>query len=167
MLDRVGKVIGINTQILSSSGSNAGIGFSIPINIAKRVVPDLIEHGHYEYSYLGIQGMDLRPKVAESRGLTPITRGVIVGAVVDGSPADLAGLIPNTEIFDLKGVRLPGGGDLIISADGTDIEKMSDLLSYLFHNTRPGDKISLGLIHDDGNESIVDVALVARPESNS
>ena len=164
LLDRRGRVIGINSQIVSSSGASAGVGFSVPINTARRVVPVLIADGTYEYSYLGIQGGDLRPRIAEAKGLAAATRGVLVGPVVEGGPAASAGLVPNIETVEIDGERLPTGGDVITSVDGMNVETMADLLAYLTSNTNPGDTISLGLIRDDGEEASVEVTLTRRPE---
>ena len=82
LLDRLGQVIGINTQIVSRSGSNSGIGFAVPINIAKRVVPSLIDNGEYAYPWMGISGQTLRPQVAEAMNLDQDSRGALVSAVI-------------------------------------------------------------------------------------
>ena len=84
LLDRLGRVIGVNTQIISQSGANAGIGFAVPVNIAKQVVPTLIEKGEYSYAWLGISGTTLRPDVAERMDLPRDTRGTLVIDVTDG-----------------------------------------------------------------------------------
>ena len=77
LLDRHGKVIGVNTQIISRSGASSGVGFSVPINTAKRVVPALIEEGRYEYSWLGISGSTLRADLAELMDLPRDTSGAL------------------------------------------------------------------------------------------
>ena len=92
LLNRHGRVIGINTQIISRSGSNAGVGFAVPINIAKMVVPSLIEEGKYEYSWLGISGQPIAPDVAQLMELPEGTQGALVIAVNEDSPADEGGL---------------------------------------------------------------------------
>ena len=96
LLDREGRVVGINAQIVSSSGANSGVGFAIPINTAKRVVPELISSGSYEHAYLGISGASVSPGLAEANGLPEDTSGVFVMAVVTGGPADRAGLSGST-----------------------------------------------------------------------
>ena len=164
LLDREGRLIGINSQIVSRSGSSAGIGFAVPVNTAKRVVPELIANGKYEYAYLGIQGGDLRPRVAEANGLDRGTRGVIVGPVVEDGPAANAGIVPNLETVEINGEKFPTGGDVITSVNGSTVETMADLLVYLTNNARPGDKVTLGLIRGDGELASVEVTLAHRPE---
>ena len=76
LLNRQGRVIGVNTQIISRSGSSSGIGFAVPIDAAKRVIPVLIQDGRFEYAWLGISGTTLRPNVAELMDLPQDTRGM-------------------------------------------------------------------------------------------
>ena len=92
LLDRHGRVIGINTQIISNSGANSGVGFAVPIDIAKQVAPDLIEHGKYEYAWLGISGMTLTQDAVEYLELPEGSRGVLVVRAIDDGPASEAGL---------------------------------------------------------------------------
>ena len=152
LLDRHGHVIGINSQIISRSGSSSGIGFSVPINTAKRVVPELIATGKYEYAYLGVSGLTLRPRHAEAIGLPEGTRGVMVAQVRDGSPAMRAGLRGNRE-----------SGDVITAINGSPVADMPDLIAYMVENNRPGDTVTLHLIPDDGRNVEVDVTLSPRP----
>ena len=163
LLDRNGSVIGINSQIATRSGSSSGIGFSVPVNTAKRVVPELIETGSYEYAYLGISGGSLGPSLAGARGLDESTRGVIVSLVLSDGPADRAGLVANQRSVEVDGQRFPTGGDVITSIDGVRVSDMDDLLAYLAGTTRPGDTVALGLIRKDGDEATVDVVLGRRP----
>ena len=107
LLDRQGQVIGINTQIVSRSGSNSGIGFAVPINIAKRVVPSLIENGEYAYPWMGISGQTLRPQVAEAMNLDQDIRGALVSAVTRNGPAAKAGLRGGSRSAS-RGHRRPG-----------------------------------------------------------
>lgn len=164
LFDRHGKAIGINSQIASRSGSSAGVGFSVPIDTAKRIVPELIERGKYTYSYLGIQGVDLRPDLAIAKGLDRTTRGVLViGTLDDKGPAARAGIISNDEVVQIEGKRYPVGGDVITSVEGSQITGMADLLTYLTNETRPGDKISIEVIRPNGNKAKLDVILGVRP----
>ena len=165
LLNRLGRVIGINSQIVTRSGSSAGIGFSVPINTAKRVVPELIETGTYEYAYLGIGGGSLGPRLAEAKGLDETTRGVLVSQIVGDGPADRAGLLANDSSVEVDGQRFPTGGDVIISIDGVRIGSMDDLLAYLNSTARPGDTVVLGLIRGDGDDATVDVILGQRPSA--
>ena len=162
LLDRQGRVIGINTQILSRSGSNAGVGFAVPVNIARRVVPALIEDGKYEHSWLGISVQDVFPEFADLMGLPEDTRGTHVRRVVEGSPADEAGLRGSDGAEELDGHEIPVGGDVIVQIGGAPVASMVDLIEYLSVATRPGDSITLIVIRD-GSELDVEVTLGARP----
>ena len=106
-----GQVVGINTAIASSSGGYQGIGFAIPINRAKWVVKDLLEHGAVRRAYLGIQIDELRPRAAQELNLAPRS-GVYVRDVIPESPADAAGVRVNDVIVEFAGERVRGPRDL-------------------------------------------------------
>ena len=163
LLDRLGRVIGINSQILSRSGSSSGVGFAVPVNLAKRVVPELIEHGRYHHPFLGLTGAALRPSLAEAIGLPDGTRGVLVVGVIAGGPVDEAGLMPVTKTRQVDGVEVPADGDVIVSVDSVAVRGMDELITYLMRNTRPGDKVSLELVRVDGESGRIEVVLRARP----
>jgi 2-alkenal reductase len=163
LLDRRGKVIGINSQIISSSGANAGVGFAVPINTAKRIVPELIADGTYEYAYLGINGASLTPRLAEANDLPGDTRGTLVVGLVNGGPAEEAGLHAADATSRLEGSDYPIGGDVITGIDGETIVEMNDLIAYLAENNRPGDEVTLEVLRDGGTKSRVDVKLGSRP----
>ena len=113
LLDRLGRVIGINSQIISNSGSSSGVGFAVPINTGKRVIPELIANGAYEYAYLGISGASLNPVLARVNGLPQEAMGVLIVTVVDGGPADAAGIRGSDETSQVDGVDYPTGGSII------------------------------------------------------
>ena len=136
LLDRNGHVIGVNTQIISRSGANSGIGFAVPINIAKQVVPSIIGEGEYEYSWLGISGTTLRPDLAEAMDLPRRTQGALVIDIVSDGPAENAGLAGSDETLELEGQELPIGGDIIVAIDGDTVETIDDVIAYLVSNTR-------------------------------
>jgi 2-alkenal reductase len=167
LLDRLGRVIGINSQIASRSGASAGVGFAVPIDTAKRVVPELIANGRYEYAYLGISGTSLRPRLAGAKGLPLEARGVLLAYVVEGGPSDIAGLRGNDQTVEVGGDRYPVGGDVITAIDGLKVTTMHDLLAYLGENTRPGDVVSLEVIRDDGERESIDVTLGRRPDPDA
>jgi len=166
LLDSQGRVIGVNTLIFSRSGSNAGVGFAVPINIAKQVVPVLIEEGRYAYPWLGISGpTKLTPEMVKALGL-PSSRGAYVNSITPDGPADRAGVRSGTEetgLF-LDGKPLKAGGDLIIAIDGHPVRKFDDLIVYLVRETRPGEEVELTLIRD-GQEMQLTVKLGERPET--
>ncbi|MDP6226313.1 MAG: trypsin-like peptidase domain-containing protein [Dehalococcoidia bacterium] len=165
LLDRKGRVIAVTTQIISRSGVSAGIGLSVPINAAKQVIPALIEDGSYEYSWLGITGITLRPEVAERMDLPRETGGVLVIQVADDSPAERAGLNGSDSTVSIEGMPYPVGGDIIVAIEGTALPLMSDLIAFLTGNTRPGDKVVLDIIRDGDQREQLDVTLGKRPDS--
>lgn len=162
-----GEVIGINRAIrtVSSTASgepvNSGIGFAIAINIAKRVVPEIIKNGKYDYPYMGISSIDdLGIEEINALGLSQFT-GAYVVSVVPGSPAAKAGLRAGTKDVGL-GPGLLGGGDLIIAMDGVPIKNFDELLRYLINNKSPGDTLVLTVLRD-GQQLDVTLTLDKRP----
>ncbi len=163
LLDRLGRVVGINTQIISRSGSSAGIGLAVPINIAKMVVPALIKDGKYEYSWLGISGGSTGSAVAELMDLPKGTRGALVISVGQDSPADDGGLTGSDRTEVVNGRQYALGGDTIVGIKGSVIRDMTDLIVYLTNNTRPGDEVMVDVIHGDGSTEQLSVVLGTRP----
>jgi 2-alkenal reductase len=163
LLNRQGEVIGINTQIISRSGASSGVGFAVPIDVAKQVVPAIIENGSFEYSWLGISGTSLTPDVARAMNLPESTRGAILMNVTDGGPASEAGLKGSDRTQRINGGNAQIGGDVVIAINGTTITEMDDLISYLVVNTRPGDVVTFDVLHDGGEQAQIDVTLGARP----
>lgn len=163
LLDSQGRIIGVNTAITSPSGSFAGVGFAVPVNLVKRVVPELIEEGRYAYPWLGITGTSLVPKVAEAMDL-PVESGALVIEVVKGGPAegvDLRGGDKNRTI-EVAGQEVPLGGDVIVAIDGVEVKNMEDLIVYLVRETRVGQEVKLTIVRD-GEEMEVEVKLAERP----
>ena len=165
LLDRFGRVIAINTQIISRSGVSSGVGFAVPISIAKRVIPALIEDGHYDYSWLGIIGSNLRSEIAVNMDLPKHTGGALVNQVIGDSPADDAGLKSSGETFIIDGIEFPSGGDVIVAIDGETITQMADLIAYLVSNTQPGDKVVMEVIRSGEGRIDLEVTLGKRPDS--
>ena len=166
LLDRFGQVIGINAQIASRSGSNAGVGFAVPINTARRVVPELISTGSYKYAYLGISGVSLTSELAAANGLPEDTRGVLVVEVVPDGPASQFGVMGSEERKEIDGVPYPVGGDVITAIDGASIDGMDDLVAHLVENNRPGQTVTLEILSTDGVRA-ADVMLGERPQSTT
>ncbi len=164
LLNRKGQAIGVNTLIISRTGASSGVGFAVPINIARQVVPALIEDGEYEYSWLGISGSTLRGERAELMDLPRNTRGALVIDVAPEGPADKAGLRGSQEQQFLDGREVPTGGDIIISVDGQPVKSIDDVIAYLVGRTRPDQKITLGILRD-GEEVEITVTLGSRPGS--
>lgn len=163
LLDRRGRIIGINTQIISRSGSNAGVGLAVPINIALKVVPALIANGKFDHPWLGISGTTIDPTQASLMNLPDGTFGALVISVIKDGPAAAAGLAGSDRTRTVNGVQYALGGDAIIGIDGSDIRDMTDLISYLGGKTRPGETVSLEVIRDDGKLIDLMVTLGTRP----
>lgn len=166
-MNRYGEVIGINTQIISRSGGSSGIGFAVPINTARQVVPTLIEGEEFEYAWLGISGQNVDTEVAEFMKLPPDTKGALVIAVSEDGPADKAGLNGSEQTLTVDNLDYRLGGDIIIAIDDQVVQKMDDLISYLVSDVRPGDEVTLTVIRADGSEEKVNVTLGSRPDRNT
>ena len=158
LLNLAGEVIGVNSAISTSTGTNSGVGFSIPVNAVRRVVPALVATGEYHYTYMGVRMSELDLATQEALGL-PQVAGAYMTEVTPGAPAATAGL-RGSGISDL-GELLPGG-DLIIAADGRPINNPDDLISFLVFQTEVGQTISLTIIRD-GQQIDVPLTLGQRP----
>ena len=161
LLNARGEVIGVNTLIFSNSGSSSGIGFAVPVNTVKRVVPSLIATGRYDDPWLGISGLSITPVVAEVLDL-PVEQGILVQEVVAGGPADRAGLRGNDQQVEIDGAPVPTGGDIIVAIDGVELGDMDDLIVYLAETT-VGQTVTLEIIREGEGQS-VDLILAERPE---
>jgi S1-C subfamily serine protease len=163
-----GEVIGINrairTDASTSNGepTNSGIGFAIAINIVKRVVPEIIKNGKYDYPYMGISSNDqMTLDEINALGLKQLT-GAYVTSVVPGGPADKAGIVAGTKDVPALQGGLKGGGDLIIAVDGHPVHVFNDLLSYLVNNKAPGDVVTLTVLRGDEKVDLK-ITLTKRP----
>ncbi len=161
-----GEVIGINRAIRTTSYTdtgeplNSGIGFAISINIAKRVVPVLIETGKYDYPYLGISSSSSLTLAAVEELKLPQFTGAYVTSVVEGGPAAQAGIRAGTTPTNFP--TLLSGGDLIVAIDGNEVRIFDDLLAYLISNKGPGDTVVLTVLR--GTEKLdIPVTLGKRP----
>ena len=161
MIDSSGLVIGITTAMDSSSGVSSGVGFAVPINALKRILPDLIDKGHYDYPWVGITGTDLRPIHVEEMDL-PVDHGATIVHVTEGGPAEKAGLRGGTSTKDYYGEEISLGGDVIVAIDDTPVRQFDDVLVYLIRETRPGDTVRLGIIRD-GKDKEITITLAKRP----
>lgn len=163
LLNLNGEVVGVNAAIESPVQGSAGVGFTIPSNIVKLVVPELIANGLYEHTRLGISTFNLTQLVAEALGMPSTQRGVIVVQVTPDSPAELAGLRTSTKTVTVMGGQVPSDGDIIVKIDGTVVGKFDDLISYLALQTVVGQTVQLTVLRD-GNLVTVPVTLDARPK---
>jgi S1-C subfamily serine protease len=157
-----GQVIGVTAAIESSTGSNAGIGFAIPSAMVNQVVPDLIEKGRHEHSWLGVLATTLTPELASAMDLPEGQRGVLVIEVTQDSPADQAGLQASQKPVTINGQQVQVGGDVITAIEGNAIRSMDELITYLTGQTSVGQTVSVTILRN-GQERTVEVTLTARP----
>ncbi|MEE8196075.1 MAG: DegQ family serine endoprotease [Acidiferrobacterales bacterium] len=133
-----GELIGINTAIVGPSGGNVGIGFAIPINMARSIMTQLIEHGEMRRGQLGVSIQDLTPEIAKALGV-PAGRGAVVSEVVKGSPAAKAGV---------------EAGDVIVAVNGDKIRNASDLRNKI-GLARVGEAVTLTVLHQGRKKTVV------------
>ena len=162
LLDREGRVIGVNTMILSRNRASAGVGFAIPGTIVEQVVPVLVEEGSYAYAWLGIVGQDLERETALAMDLPADQHGALVIEVVDDSPAEEAGLLGSDRQVSQNGVDFEIGGDIIVGIERQTVRTMDDLIVYLVEETKPGDRVTLQILRE-GREMTIEVVLGRRP----
>jgi len=163
LLNKNGEVVGLNTAGLLSGQFSSGIGFSIPSDTLRRIVPALIANGTYLHPWIGVAGPDIIPEIALALGLGE-ARGFLVTEIAPGSPADRSGIrggdMPVTNITGFEELRL--GGDIIMNVDDQKVNKTDDLLSYIETNKQVGDTVTMTILRD-GNLIEIDLVLGARP----
>ncbi len=165
-----GEIIGINRAIetsgysISGSAVNSGIGYSISINVVKKILPDLINYGRYRYPYLGIRAIEELSLPMMKAMNIQYQGGAYVVETVKGGPADKAGMKGDRVYRSTTGQSdtLKGGGDLIIAADGAPIKNYSELISYMIKYKSVGETIELTVLRD-GKEVVLPVVLGERP----
>jgi 2-alkenal reductase len=161
LLDAQGRVIGINAQIKSQSGGGEGVGFAIPVDTVRRSLRELRAKGRVDYGYLGVESLTVWPQLAERIGLH-VDTGALVQDVVDGSPADSAGLEAGEDTISFQGqTNIAVGGDLIVGVDGTELTHEHDLADEIAAHGA-GDRVRLTLFRD-GERRTVEVVLGKRP----
>ncbi|MAU12214.1 MAG: trypsin [Anaerolineaceae bacterium] len=166
LLNMNGQVIGVNSQILSDSRSNSGVGFAIPSNLTSRISQKLIDDGFVEYSYMGIQGTDVSLRLIQELNLPEDLRGVVVTQVVQGGPSARAGMQGPEVMTDGNGVEQLQGTDIITAINGFRLTSMEDLIAYLARETAPGDTVQL-TVYRDGSNVTLDVRLTPRPSQSA
>jgi S1-C subfamily serine protease len=158
LLDSRGRVIGVNTAIRVDA---EGIGFAVPVNTVKRIVPELIAHGRYRHPWLGALGYNITPELARQLGL-PVNQGILVARVFKDSPADRAGLRGSTEQVVINNRQVFIGGDILTAVDGQPLRKSDDLAIYLEEQTQVGQEVTLTALRD-GQELSLTATLIEQP----
>jgi S1-C subfamily serine protease len=159
LIDAFGRVIGINSQIATSGGSkgNLGIGFAIPIDLAKQVIPQLIKSGKVSHAYIGITTTAVPPQLVKDLNL-PTDKGALVQSVAPGSPAAKAGLRAGTTRIQGQFVA---GGDLIVGIDGKPVTRPEEI-SAAIAGKKPGDQVRIDFYRGHTKKSVT-VTLADRP----
>lgn len=164
MLDGDGEVIGISQQMKSGSGSSDGVGFGVPASSIRRSVEMLRDGGEPKYAYIGVSTQPLYPQLARKLGLDS-ERGAIVAEVVEGGPAEEAGLRGGERELTFQGAIYDVGGDVIVSVNGIAIKHAEDL-GRIIGNLKPGSEAEVELIRD-GERKTVSIELGDRPTAIS
>ena len=160
LLNSNGEIVGINSAIISPTGASVGIGFAIPVNTAKRVIPDLIAKGYVSYPWIGASIQSLIPEVSGYLKLK-VERGAMIAEVVKGGPADKAGLKGGGQRVQVGNTIVLVGGDIVVKADQQDVKTHDGLIRYI-REKKPGDAILLRL-YRKGKYEEVKVTLGERP----
>jgi serine protease Do len=166
LVDDAGRVVGVTAAIESPTRASAGIGFAIPSAIVRKVVPVLIDSGHYDHPWVGISGTSLTPELAGAMGLEANQRGGLVLDVVPDSPADQAGLRGSDRQVEVDGQTVRVGGDLVVAVDGQPVREFDDLIAYLARDAEVGQTLTLTVLRGN-REQAVGVTLAARPTSDT
>ncbi|HEX2111294.1 MAG TPA: trypsin-like peptidase domain-containing protein [Gaiellaceae bacterium] len=161
LLNAAGEVIGVNTQIATGGAptGNVGIGFAVPSNTVQEVVGELIEDGRADHAYLGVEMLDISDALADQFNLP--ANGALVAEVVEGSPADQAGLRGGDTDVIVNGQSYRIGGDVVTEADG-QVLASADELRAIIASKEPGDALALQ-VQRDGESETVNVELGRRP----
>jgi S1-C subfamily serine protease len=166
LFNAAGHVIGVNSAILSQSGGNEGVGFAIPINVVKRVAPELISTGRYRHPQVGVGSIaltDLSPQVKQQLGLSPTQKGLLVQSVTAG--AQQAGVQPGTRRMQIGNEVLMVGGDIIVAIDNQTVATGGDLRGWIENNKHPGDQVTLTVLRN-GQRVDIPVTLSERPQDS-
>ena len=163
LLNMNGEVVGMNTAIQSATGEFTGVGFAVPSNTIKKVVPVLIRDGIFHHPWMGISGSDVDPDLAKIRELNS-SKGFLIATVIEGSPADAAGLQGVTITKEIDGREYALDGDIIIKIDDVVVRKISDILIHLQREKSIGDELIM-TVNRDGTMIEAVLVLGERPQN--
>jgi S1-C subfamily serine protease len=162
LLDSAGRVIGINSAIFSPSGTSSGVGFAIPVDTVRRVLPDLLTLGRYRHPWLGIRyAYRLTPALAKVLDL-PVEQGLLLVELFQRSPLDTEGVRGAQQEVILGNQRLYVGGDVLTSVDGQAVTSLENLEILLETQYQVGDVVTITLVRE-GQEQSVKVTLAEEP----
>jgi S1-C subfamily serine protease len=160
LLNSSGEVIGVSTAIFSPSGGSVGVGFAVPINTAKRIIPELIKRGYVARPYLGITGHEVFPALAQALSL-PVSEGIMVVEAAPGSPAQRAGIRGGDRVVQIGNMIVRVGGDIITEVDRVKVRTFEQLSEFI-DGKRPGDTVTL-TVNRQGKFNTVEARLRERP----
>jgi putative serine protease PepD len=160
LLDSDGKIIGINTAIFSPTGGSIGIGFAIPVDTAKRVIPEIVSKGYVSYPWLGASMFPLVPGLAQELRMK-VKRGVMIVEVERDGPAEKAGLRGGNRMISVGNANLPVGGDVVVAFEGKTVNTPGELVRVLIRHY-PGDRVTIRILRQ-GRFMEVPVTLGERP----
>jgi S1-C subfamily serine protease len=150
LLDLEGRVIGVNSQIISPSGGNVGVGFAVPANTVRRVVPALIATGSYPHPWMGVEPYTLTPAdaaVLRDAGMeVTVEEGVLALDVVDSSPADVAGIRGPQRTVRVGRYSVPVGMDIVVALDELRVRDAQELFVYLDVEKSVGDLVQVTVV---------------------
>ena len=162
LFDGEGRVIGINAQIQSTTGNAEGVGFAIPIDLARRSLDQLLRTGRVRYAYIGIATQDVTPGIAKEFGLRA-GRGALVTKVEEGTPAAAAGLRGGSRSESYNGLDVTLGGDLIVAIGDAKVESAEDVSRLVTTRLLPGETVTFTVLRGGTRRTTVDVTLGERP----
>ena len=163
LLNIKGNVIGINSQIITQNGGNAGVGFAVPVNTAKAIVPTLIKGEKFLYPWIGISGMNLSTNHKKALEMDESLDGIMIVDIVIDGPAEKSELKGYQGTISDNNNSYASGGDIILSINEIPISSMNELSSVLFENHSSGETISLNILRDSKKIN-VDLTLEPRPQ---
>src|SRR4051812_2519812 len=165
LLDAAGRVIGINSQIETGGSGNGsvGIGFAIPTDTAKRLLPQLEKNGRVDRGFLGVDSITVDKSLRDLN--LPVDRGALVQTVAPGSPAAKAGIRGGDIVAQLNGNEVRLGGDIVTAVDGKKIRTSDDLANAITRKKK-GDEVKVDLVRD-GRKLTVEATLAQRPATQA
>jgi S1-C subfamily serine protease len=148
LLDSSGRVIGITTAIFSPTGTNTGVGFAVPVDTIKRLLPDLLSLGRYRHPWLGIRyAYNLTPGLAEVLKL-PVREGLLLVQIYAASPLVEHGIRAAQRQEVIGNQRVYTGGDILVAVDGEPVASVAELETYLETNAQVGETVTLTVVRD-------------------
>ena len=165
LLNTEGEVVGVNTAIETRTGTFSGIGFAIPVNVVRNVVPEMIDqNSDFEYPWIGVSGFDVTPAIANAMNLSKAS-GFLVVDVVNGSPAEEAGIRRGNTTVEINGRQTIVGGDVITAIDGRKMTSIGDILLYLQQEPEVGDTVNMTVLRE-GEKVYVPLTLGSRTNAD-